>query len=569
MLKVIKKHKIFAIFLLILAIYLGFKAVPKNNWDDWGFGSAQTMMSSKHWVEDGFINSKFLFLPTGYSKAVKYFDDKDLRQHAHGIRTGELIGNRLYYTHYPAGYLAPYAVLMKIGFSERFWFRWLALSFSLSGLVFMYALFNIFSTKIVAFLGVFYYAGSTMFLGLADSLANQPIDDFLRFLIMFLSAYAVFKFRNNNKRKEKKYNIIIWFLYFVLALSSYDSTFFIFVWLIGLDFAYSFSLPMDKNDILSKMKNTFSLNWKRWLIVASAPVFAFLTQLIQNMWYLGASDALLDMYGSFRVRANTGPGSNTLIKHIRAVFSPLSYVADMRARFAIFFTVILLAGFLFLKKIAVYNWPSLKIFILLFFAGSAYPFVLVSSGYFPYQGRQLAPFVGLLIASATVLVFFILKEIKSIIKKTTKIIAVFTIIFVFAVGLFWFFQTKRTYIYIKDWPNNYVEKAVIEFSDNLKKIVGGVDAVIFRIDEDSPYYYPQIHPIVEYYMDMPVLSFNDVDRLVYDYKLLKNKSELPFHSIFVVGDDEQKNKIKKLVNDDEVVVLVRSDIKEIFNTSAH
>ncbi len=284
---------------------------------------------------------------------------------------------------------------------------------------------------------------------------------------------------------------------------------------------------------------------------------------------MGLNDALLDIYGSFRARANTGPGSNTLAKHIRAVFSPLSYMADMRARFAIFFTVVLSVGFLFLKKLAAYRWTNAKILILLFFAGATYPFVLVSSGYFPYQGRQLAPFAGFLLASATVLVFFILKNIKTIKNGMTKSVAVLMIVFFLAVGLFWFFQAKRTYTYIKHWPNNYVEKAVMEFSDELKNIAGGRDAVVFRIDEDTPYDYPQIHPIVEYYIGMPVLSFSKIDKLVDDYKLLKSKSDIAFYSFFVVGNEEQKNKIKRLVNNDEVLILVRPDIKEIFNTLAH
>jgi len=322
---IIKKHLLFIILVLVLGVYLVAKAVPEESWDDWGFGSAQTMMSSRHWVNDGFIYSKFLFLPTGYSKSVRYIDDPDLRQHAHGIRTGELVGNRLYYTHYPAGYLLPYATLMKIGFNERYWFRFLAILISLGGLTLMYTAFSLISARMIAFLATLYYAGSTMFLGIADSLANQPVDDLFRFSIIFLSIWI---YKISDSKRKRLYSTLVWFLYFALASSSYDSTFFIFVWLVGLDI------------IMTK-----KILWKKWLVFVLAPITAFLVQLLQNIWYLGFSDALLDIYGSFRARANTGPGAGVLERHIRAVFSPWVYMSDLRVRFIIPVIIMLLSFF--------------------------------------------------------------------------------------------------------------------------------------------------------------------------------------------------------------------------------
>jgi len=519
---IIKKHFLFIIFILVLGVYLGAKAVPEDSWDDWGFGSAQTMMSSRHWVNDGFIYSKFLFLPTGYSKAVRYIDEPDLRQHAHGIRTGELIGNRLYYTHYPSGYLLPYATLMKIGFSERFWFRLLAILISLAGLSLMYAVFCLISTRIIAFLAVLYYAGSTMFLGIADSLANQPVDDLLRFLILFLSVWV---YRVSNDKKKRLYNIFIWFLYFVLASSSYDSTFFIFVWLVGLDLIM-----------------TRKILWKKWLIFALAPVVAFLIQLLQNIWYLGVHDALFDIYGSFRARANTGPGSNVLEKHIRAIFSPWVYMTGLRARFIIPIIVILFATFAFLKKRMTensYNFPKNEILALLTIAGFAYPFILVSSGYFPYQARQAAPFISLILASATVLIFLSLKNIKN--WPTWKLsFQVGSVVLLVLVSLLWFKQAERTYGYIKQWPNNVVDEKIIKLGQDMKELAQGRDAIIFRMEETSPYRYPQVDPFFEYYVEYPVLSFNNTSDLVDDLIKLNNLSEHPFLPIIIADDKESK-----------------------------
>ena len=132
--QVITKHLAIIILIFIIGAYLVIKAIPENSWDGWRVGSAQTLLSAKHWVNDGFFNNYFLFLPQGYSKVVRYFDDLELRQHARGIATGGFIGKRLYYTHYPAGYLIPTALLMKLGAENRFWFRLLQILFSLIGL---------------------------------------------------------------------------------------------------------------------------------------------------------------------------------------------------------------------------------------------------------------------------------------------------------------------------------------------------------------------------------------------------------------------------------------------------
>lgn len=531
---IIKKHFLFIILLLVLVVYLGVKAIPENSWDDWGFGSAQTMMSSKHWVNDGFIYSKFLFLPTGYSKAVRYIDDQDLRQHAHGIRTGELIGNRLYYTHYPAGYLLPHATLMKIGFNERFWFRFLAILISLGGLTLMYAAFTLISTRMIAFLATLYYAGSTMFLGIADSLANQPIDDLFRFFIIFLSIWI---YKISDDKKKRLYNIFIWILYFVLASSSYDSTFFVFVWLVGLDIII-----------------TRRFLWKKWLLFATAPIAAFLIQWLQNVWYLGIHDALFDMYGSFRARANTGPGAGVLEKHIRAVFSPWVYMADLRARFIIPIIVILFTVFAFLKKRVIenlYNFPKNQILALLVISGFAYPFILVSSGSFPYQARQAVPFMSLLLASATILIVLSLKNIKK--WHTWKLsFQVCGIALLILVSLLWFKQAERTYEYVKQWPNNAVDESVINESKKIKILARGEDTVIFNLDTEFEYRYPQVDPFFEYYVGYPVLSFNNPSDLVDDLKKLNERSEFKFKSIIMIKDNDQQKEVSDLLKNSNI-----------------
>ena len=163
----------------------------ESGWSSWydGIGDAQTILSSKHWANDGFLQ-QVLAIPIGYSKTVRYLDDPQMRQHAHGTVTGGLIGQRLYYTHYPSGYSLPYAIFMKLGIWQRHWFRLFALTLSLGSIILMYLFINLISNKKMAFFGSIYYGISTMFLGYADSLANQPVDDLLRFAILSLSFWS-------------------------------------------------------------------------------------------------------------------------------------------------------------------------------------------------------------------------------------------------------------------------------------------------------------------------------------------------------------------------------------------
>lgn len=290
----------FILLILTLGIYLGAKAIPENSWDGWGFASAQTLLSDKHWVKDGFIKSYFLILPQGYSKTIQYFDDQELRRHTHGLATGGLIGKRLYYTHYPSGSYIPTALLMKFGVENRFWFRFLEILFSLGALAILYWIFLKLSNRLVAFLGVFYYGISVLFLDYADTLGNQPFDELLRFSIIALSIITL-------KNQKKYFDFLIWILYFILASSSYDSTFFIFAWLIGLDL------------IISR-----KIKWKKWVLWALAPISGFAIQILQNYLYLGWYNMILDFYGAFKSGV-IGSRKDFFISHLQRLTDPFDW----------------------------------------------------------------------------------------------------------------------------------------------------------------------------------------------------------------------------------------------------
>lgn len=500
------------ILLIAIGIYLGVKALPENSWDGWGVGSAQALLSNKHWVEDGFLKNYLLFLPQGYSKTVRYFDDPELRQHSHGIATGGLIGKRLYYTHYPSGYLLPTALLMKLGIEQRFWFRFLEILFSLGGLAILYQILLILSNRLVAFLGVFYYSISTIFLDYADSLAAMPLEELLRAAIMVLSIVVL-------KNQKKYHYYLIWILYFILAFSSYDSTFFIFAWLIGLDL------------IISK-----KIYWRRWLFFASAPILAFAVQLFQNTLYLGWHNMLLDLYGTFKVQM-VGSRSGFFTSHLKRLIEPFGWFFGVKWYLGILISII---GLLIIKFIKKYENENFNIrFLYLGFTAILFNFLFYPSLFF-YQSRIISVFGGLLVGILTINLF------KTIRQKNLSIVVLG--IFILVSGL-WFIQGKRTYAYIKNWPNNIWPAESINFDKKIKNLISG-DKVIFQMlgldrEISGTYRYPMAASEDEYYIDAPILGFTNTTDIIRDFNYLKKRSEFPFTTIIITDKKETIRNIQK------------------------
>jgi len=514
------RHSFFIVFMLALGVYLGIKAVPENSWDGWRVGSAQALLSDKHWANDGFLKNYFLFLPQGYSKTVRYFDDPELRQHARGTATGELIGRRLYYTHYPSGYLLPTALLMKLGVENRFWFRFLEIIFSLAGLTFLYWFFTLISkSHLIALLGIFFYGASTIFLNYADSLAANPVEELLRPAIIALSVVAL-------KKPEKKYlKYLIWILYFAFASSSFDSTFFVFAWLIGLDFI---------------MEKKISPN--KWLFWASAPIAAFGLQILQNVWYLGWHDALLDQFGAFKVQI-LGSRNNFFITHLQRWLSPLGWFFGTKWHFGILASA---AGIIAIKSIKKYFPDEIfnEKFLYLAFFATLFNFLFFPSLFF-HQARAVSIFGGLLVGILTVYFFKIVRQTK---QRCTAVLGIFVLVL-----SLWFIQGKRTYAYIKNWPNNVWPIENINFDKKIKNLIAG-DKVIFQmLGSDQKIFgsdrYLMAASEDEYYVGAPILGFTNTADLIRDFNYLKKRSEFPFSAIIITDKKEMIEKIgQKLLN---------------------
>lgn len=516
--KFINKHFAIIILIFIIGAYLTIKALPENSWDGWGFASAQAMLSAKQWAKEGIFKNYFLYLPQGYSKIVRYFDDPELRQHTRGLSTGGFIGKRLYYTHYPPGFNLQNALLMKTGIENRFWFRFLEISISLFALVFLYWFFNLISNNLIAILGVTYYTLSVLFLDYADALAQQPIDE-LRFVIIVLSVFSLRWYEN------KYFNYIIWALYFWIAFSSYDSTFFIFAWLVGMDF-------------IKKKK----IDWRNLFFWASAPILAFGVQIFQNYLYLGWHDMILDFYGAFKAEV-VGSRKNFFISHLQRLTDPFDWFFGVKWYLGILISVLGISALKFGKKYLPEN-VDLR-FLYLGFAVILFNFLFFPSLFF-YQGRIVAIFGGLLVGILTVIS---VKEITLLFKTNTSTphrgVVVFGI-FILILGL-WFIQGKRTYAYIKKWPNNVWPAEKIDFDKKIKNLVSG-DKVIFQIlgldrEVAGSDRYPMTNPEDEYYIDSPILGFTNTADLIRDFNYLKNRSEFPFSAIIIT---DQKSTIEKI-----------------------
>ncbi len=522
-----RAHLPFIILLLILMVYLGAKAFPEDGWSGWKNGSAQTLLSSKHWARDGIITHKLLFIPIGYSKTVKYLDEPEMRHHARGTVTGGLIGNRLHYTHYPSGYLIPYALAMKAGIESRAWLRIISLVFSLSALVLMYSFVNLIAPRGVAFFAALYYGVSTAFLDYADSLANQPLDDLLRFAILLTSIFAV---RSVEDKESRFYTGLTWGLYFILSISSYDSTLFIFVWLVGLDL------------ISEGEGRSFSL--KRLAFFTSAPLAAFGIQILQNLWYLGLGDMLLDITGTFERRAGVGEG---LKLRFLALVSPIVYLymsgksgwTLFQVQFILPLTLVMAAAFLLLRKRVEGAWPPLGLLAVLVAAGAVFKIVFSDTSDLLYLGRQWLPWLSILTGAATVMTLRLMRWPGEYLISPTPSLRKFLfpllpVILILSTATLWYLHLDETSKYVSRWPNHVVPEARLD----TYKYLGGLtanDAVVFYIDANlDDYSLSRANPVVgEYYVGHPILTFNDPNLFIKDYAWLRGRSEYPFDAIIM------------------------------------
>ncbi len=529
-------HLACAALLLLLFIYLGNRANDEDRWSDWGFGDAQTLLSLKQWQENGWVANYLLFIPQGYAKVVKILDDPQLRQHAHGTCPGSSprVGPRLWYTHYPAGYLVPYAAMFATGLQSKFAAQMLSIFLSLAALALMYAVFARITSPAVAFFAVFFYSVSRPFLGFADTLANQPLDDLLRFAFMLA---VVLSTRGETEIYRRRWMIVAWFLEFALSLSSFDSVFFIFTWLVGWD-------------LLERR----GFRWKIWFIYGMAPVTAHGLQFLQNVWYLGFNDAVIDIKDAFLLKngadTNYNYGENRLsvIKgSLRIVF--FGIINNTKLIWAML--IAYLAHAILLKERGDKSLPTAGLLWLLFFAGLSFVLVLPHAARMPYESRQMLPLVallvsGLLVATGKTMLALIPHGPANtngpgIFRKVFSILFLLAAVTILGYSGKVYLASDRNPLYPKQIGLMADAQFAKEIRNNLKTTYEPVifDIGAFQMFWDPKYVagYPQILPLTEYYAgSRPILCFNTPEGLTKDLVYMLQKSPYRFSPVLTATD---------------------------------
>jgi hypothetical protein len=521
-----------AVLLLISALFLflAIQATDRYHWSNWAFGDAQTMLSLRQWHEDGWIHNYLLFKPQGYSPVVDLLDTPDLRQHAHGIFPGSSprVGPRLWYTHYPPGYLIPFATFYDLGLDNIIALRLLAILFSLVALCLMYLVFERITSAPVAFLAVLFYGLSPSFLGYADSLANMPLDDLFRFAFMYTVVVAS---QAQGQVSQRRWLVAAWFIEFALSLSSFDSVFFVYAWLIGWD-----------------VYQQRGFRWKVYLVFALAPLSAHGIQVLQNIWYLGLEDAITDLADAFICKHGGRDGVERIRSSIVLVFNlfnlcfkgggvlvPAAWLSLYLGRKSNFTSTV--------------DLPPAKLLFILMLSGIIFPLILPHAGGMSYETRQFIPLISLAVSGISWMVIIGFRDtIKC--KAWTQILSarnfrcfVFLVLSGALLLTIWinFANTNRTQGF------NYSEmKQDIDIAERLNGMPTSYFPVFFSYQafqsfEDPQFVpgYPQISPLIEFYLgSKTILCVESPIALAQDITKLIQKTDKRFSLILVTRDIE-------------------------------
>lgn len=557
-------HLVTAILLIVLFAFMVNRSRDEDRWSDWGFGDAQTMLSLKHWDKDGWFSNYLLFIPQGYAKAIKQFDDPKLRQHAHGTCPGSSprIGPRLWYTHYPAGYLVPYAALFKVGLESKFAMQTFSIILSLLALGLMYLTFTRITNPGLSFLAVLFYAVSRPFLGFADSLANLPLDDLLRFCFMYA---IVMSTRDEQVSRRSQWLVAAWIIEFCLSLSSFDSVFFIFAWLVGWDILEGKGLQL-----------------KKWFLFGMAPTSAHGLQFLQNVWYLGFKDAVIDIKDAFLLKNAASSSYNSGQGRLDVINGTIAIIfKGIFPRIEIFWA--LCGGYaayaLLLRDRKEERLPSALLLALLFLCGLMFILILPHAARMPYEARQMMPFVALLTASATWAFFRLFRDtlFGNFARQTwcgiraAKLFAVPGMLVLLTVWLaVWGFhltapQQPPTYDQVRDLPDTAIAK---DINRNLETTYDAVifDAGAFQTYWDPKYVpgYPQILPLTEFYAgSRPILCFDRAEDVVIDLTYMVANGKVRFSPVLTASDSATFDNVIDILYRDGVITARPDQVDHI------
>ncbi len=586
--KIIAANLLFAIFIAIISAILIIRALPENHID---MPSADTLNTARWWTRDGFLTHYLLHHRAGYGKIVHYLEEPELNDHARGSVAGSAGHHKNYGTHYPNMDAIPVALLMKLGIGKIFPLKLPAITASILGLILLYTFIKkLLYSKYIAFIAVSYFGISPIFIKWGDALDYIPYEDLWRSLILLLSLIAFRYFNDSHGSvKIKRINLYlpaIWLSYLLLALTSYNSTFFIFTWLIGLSAVYIYNNHNVKNKIWF-----FIFLASFW---ASAPVFGFVLRLIQSAVYMGWHNTWLDIYGAFAAGGNRNSldiitrfegiikpfFSATGLLNIYATLSPLGiskiknfFISSRISSLYILpllvipITIIVIK----LKKITNYKIPSPYLIFLLAIAPLSQTFMIPLTGYRDNMGRLAAPFVGIIIGILCWMLFLAFsKNLLTIVNKILFLILSFIIVLLFTIQILLHYSPRL-------WPSYApISDSNIAFAKTTQKIADGEKAVFMvnaddtKIPEEElkkrwslydPSNYQTNYLIWEYYFDMPLLNFTKTSYLIKDLLYLEKRSEFPFTAIVTSDDTNLINELHQELK----IILPALTIKKMEN----
>jgi hypothetical protein len=285
-----------------------------------------------------------------------------------------------------------------------------------------------------------------------------------------------------------------------------------------------------------------------------APVTAHGLQFLQNVWYLGWADAVIDIKDTFLLKA----GAAEVSRHQAFLMSVRIVLTNIFHKQWLFWSLV---GLYAVRRTLMRSpedrpLPGLSLLTLLFLAGLAYVFVLPHGARMPYQGRQLLPFFAVALAAVTVAVgdaFATLArpaaEARSgFLRKVLDLpwlAAAVLGLFVFGI-FFGFADRKPVYTLDRFGPDVPLAKA-------LQTVPTAREPVFFNLDGMRTYWnpaympgFPQILPLLEYYAgSRAILCFDWENTLVADMQqLLRLGGPGSFSPVLVASDP---NRLKNLV----------------------
>ena len=506
----------------------------------WSFGDAQTMMTLKNWSKDGIRQSYGLFFPQGWSPVTQLIDLPELRQHAHGISPGAApgVGPRLLYTHYPPGYLYPLYAAYEMGFRTTTNLRVVPIFFSAGAVIFLFLTFQLWFGSWPAAIAASFYLFPDAYRNFAASLSNQPFDDFLRWLLIYLLVSAN---RLGADQHWQRRDTVTALTFFVLCLSSYDSTLFIVIF--GMFY-----------DLLHHRR--IRPQW--WAALVVIPLAAYALQLVQNSAYLGWAEALHDQHAAFQNKSNARGIADyisvfrLLIRLYHMSYTVLPDVVDkVRQCFLGQQNIALTVGAWALVSAVLFRHKRDLLLALSFLVcGSAYIFALPAAASMSYQPRQLLPFAAAIVAIAVRGGIDVSRKITALAKIDTNMRSHSKSRMLLDVAVASAIIAALVVLYLPELHN--VRTPAQQVAIDISHLRTRYPKVVFNIEgfphgEASPYVqgYPEVKPELEYLSDSLVLSFEKPVNLVSDLERLLALSKVPFSPILLVRDQAQIGAVKQ------------------------